>query len=45
MRALVTKRGYMPSGTILNLDPADQELVFVKFLTPSDASMRSSRSR
>ena len=31
MRALLEKRGYAPSGTILNLDP-DPELVFVKFL-------------
>ena len=32
MRALLEKRGYQPSGTILNLDPGDTELVFVKFL-------------
>jgi GNAT superfamily N-acetyltransferase len=32
MRALLEKRGYAPSGTILNLDPGDPELVFVKFL-------------
>jgi N-acetylglutamate synthase-like GNAT family acetyltransferase len=32
MRALLGKRGYEPSGTILNLDPGDPELVFVKFL-------------
>ncbi|MBV8975848.1 MAG: GNAT family N-acetyltransferase [Alphaproteobacteria bacterium] len=32
MRALLTSRHYEPSGTILNLDPADAELVFVKFL-------------
>lgn len=32
MRALLEKRGYKPSGTILNLDPDDPELVFVKFL-------------
>jgi GNAT superfamily N-acetyltransferase len=32
MRALLAKRRYEPSGTILNLDPADPELVFVKFL-------------
>jgi ribosomal protein S18 acetylase RimI-like enzyme len=31
MRALLEKRGYAPSGTILNLDP-DPELVFAKFL-------------
>lgn len=32
MRGLLAKRGYEPSGTILNLDPGDPELVFVKFL-------------
>lgn len=32
MRALLARRGYEPSGTILNLDPGDPELVFVKFL-------------
>jgi GNAT superfamily N-acetyltransferase len=32
MRALLAKRFYEPSGTILNLDPGDPELVFVKFL-------------
>jgi GNAT superfamily N-acetyltransferase len=32
MRALLERRGYKPSGTILNLDPGDPELVFVKFL-------------
>lgn len=32
MRALLERRGYRPSGTILNLDPDDPELVFVKFL-------------
>ncbi len=32
MRALLARRGYTPSGTILNLDPGDPELVFVKFL-------------
>lgn len=32
MRALLEQRGYQPSGTILNLDPDDPELVFVKFL-------------
>jgi len=32
MRALLEKRGYQASGTILNLDPGDPELVFVKFL-------------
>lgn len=31
MRALLERRGYKPSGTILNLDPDDPELVFVKF--------------
>ena len=33
MRALLAKLGYRPSGRIDNLDPADPELVFVKFLT------------
>ena len=32
MRALLGRRNYQPSGTILNLDPADPELVFVKVL-------------
>lgn len=32
MRGLLARRGYEPSGTILNLDPGDPELVFVKFL-------------
>jgi GNAT superfamily N-acetyltransferase len=32
MRALLGRRDYQPSGTILNLDPGDPELVFVKFL-------------
>ncbi|HWA91993.1 MAG TPA: GNAT family N-acetyltransferase [Rhizomicrobium sp.] len=32
MRALLEKRGYEASGTILNLDANDPELVFVKFL-------------
>ena len=32
MRALLGQRNYRPSGTILNLDPGDPELVFVKFL-------------
>jgi GNAT superfamily N-acetyltransferase len=32
MRALLEKCGYEPSGHIENLDPADPELVFVKFL-------------
>lgn len=30
MRHVLTKLGYEPSGTILNLDPGDPELVFVK---------------
>ncbi|HEY2067972.1 MAG TPA: GNAT family N-acetyltransferase [Rhizomicrobium sp.] len=30
MRALLTARGYEPSGRIENLDPADPELVFVR---------------
>lgn len=38
MRALLERRDYQPSGRILNLDPADPELVFVKFL--SGASTR-----
>lgn len=33
MRAVLTRLGYAPSGTIDNLDPGDPELVFVKFLT------------
>ena len=33
MRALLAKRGYCDSGRIENLDPADPELVFVKFLS------------
>ena len=33
MRALLEHRDYQPSGRILNLDPADPELVFVKFLS------------
>lgn len=37
MRALLAKRGYEPSGTILNLDPGDPELVFVKFLAGASA--------
>jgi len=32
MRALLEQRGYKASGTILNLDPDDPELVFMKFL-------------
>jgi GNAT superfamily N-acetyltransferase len=32
MRALLAQRNYRPSGTILNLDPGDPELVFVKYL-------------
>ena len=32
MRALLGRRDYQSSGTILNLDPGDPELVFVKFL-------------
>ncbi|MBV9990997.1 MAG: GNAT family N-acetyltransferase [Alphaproteobacteria bacterium] len=32
MRALLESRAYRASGTILNLDPDDPELVFVKFL-------------
>jgi ribosomal protein S18 acetylase RimI-like enzyme len=31
MRALLEKRGYVPSGTIHNLDADDPELIFVKF--------------
>ena len=33
MRALLSQCGYLPSGTIENLDPDDPELVFVKFLS------------
>jgi len=32
MRALLGQCGYLPSGTIENLDPGDPELIFVKFL-------------
>jgi len=32
MRALLAVRGYAPSGRIENLDPEDDELIFVKFL-------------
>lgn len=32
MRALLESRGFTSSGTILNLDPDDPELVFVKLL-------------
>lgn len=32
MRALLAKRGWVPSGRIDNLDEGDPELVFVKFL-------------
>jgi ribosomal protein S18 acetylase RimI-like enzyme len=31
MRALLEKRGYVPSGTIHNLEADDPELIFVKF--------------
>jgi RimJ/RimL family protein N-acetyltransferase len=33
MRALLDRLNYRPSGTILNLDPDDPDLVFVKFLS------------
>ena len=32
MRTLLGRRDHQPSGTILNLDTGDPELVFVKFL-------------
>ena len=38
MQALLAKAGYRPSGVILNLDPGDAELVYVKFRDrPGDA--------